>query len=64
MKQPNENLIAKFERLATHGRDIAPQQGYIKEIEAATNRGRDIIDAGKRGIESFPPAHQMLAGNK
>jgi hypothetical protein len=63
MKQPNENLTAQFERLATHGRDI-PHQGFVKEIEAATNRGRDIIDAGKRGIESFPPARQMLDGNK
>ena len=54
---------SKFEQLATHGRDI-PQQGYAKEIEAATQRGREVMDAAKRGIESFPPARQMLDGNK
>lgn len=50
---------SKFERLATHDRGI-PQQGYVKEIEAATNRGRDVMDAGKRGERNFPLARQVV----
>jgi len=54
-----------FERLATHDRGI-PQQGYAKEIKAATQRGRAQIaaDAATRGIKVFPPAEKMLDGNK
>jgi hypothetical protein len=76
MKQPNENLTAqfeknvqptppaepsKFEQLATRGRGI-PQQGYAKEIEAATQRGRERIaaDAGRRGERVFPPAREVV----
>jgi hypothetical protein len=76
MKQPNENLIAQFEnnaqptppapardfeRLATHERGI-PRQGFVKEIEAATQRGREQIaaDAGRRGERVFPPAREVV----
>ena len=50
-----------FERLATHDRGI-PQQGYAKEIEAATQRGREQIaaDAGRRGERVFPPAREVV----
>ena len=72
--KPTENLTDRFEqftkptppqdaatmeRLATHGRGIS-QQGFIKEIESATNRGREIMDAAKRGERNFPPARQVV----
>jgi hypothetical protein len=79
MKQPNENLTAQFEKNArptppAPARDFEriananalPSQGYVKSFNDATQRGRGQIaaDAGRRGIESFPPAKQMLDGNK
>jgi Domain of unknown function (DUF1611_N) Rossmann-like domain len=49
---------ATMERLATHERGI-PQQGWVKEAEAATERGRSIINSAHKGLASFPPARQL-----
>ena len=69
MKQPNENLTAQFEKnaqptppakprdfekLASNAKAL-PQVGYAREFQNAEQRGRDIL---------FPPARQMLEGNK
>lgn len=74
MSKPKTDLVQRFEkfttptppqdaatmeRLATHGRGM-PQQGYVKEVAAATNRGREIMDAGKRGERNFPPAREVV----
>lgn len=40
------------------GRNFQP--GYIREINAATERGRAAMKAGKAGERNFPPAKQVV----
>jgi len=47
---PNQDYAAAVER----GRNFQP--GYIKSINEQTARGRQMIDAAKRGENVFPPA--------
>jgi hypothetical protein len=74
MKQPKDNLVdafekfaetpkpidpAVFENLAADGRAV-PNVGYVRAYAEAENRGREIMDAAKRGERNFPPARQVV----
>ena len=69
--KPTENLpdkFAEFDRSFRHfaNSDLAgqvPQQGFVKEIEAATNRGREAINSARKGLDVFPPA-RLLSKHK
>jgi hypothetical protein len=48
-----------FENLASNAKTL-PQQGYAREFQNAEQRGREIMDAAKRGERNFPPARQVV----
>ena len=53
------NLKQTVAAAEERGRNFQP--GYIREINAATARGRAAMEAGKRGENLFPPA-RMVTG--
>jgi hypothetical protein len=66
--KPTENLPDKFAEFDRSFRHVAnsdhagqvPQQGYVREVQDATARGREAIAAGRRGERNFPPARQVV----
>jgi hypothetical protein len=52
------NLKQQIAAAEERGRNFQP--GYIREINAATERGRAAMEAAKRGERNFPPARQVV----
>jgi hypothetical protein len=49
----------EFEKLASNAKAL-PQVGYAREFPNAEQRGREMMDAGRRGERNFPPARQVV----
>ena len=57
--QPTPPAPARdFERIANA--NALPSVGYAREFQNAEQRGRDIMEAGRRGERNFPPAKQVV----
>lgn len=48
-----------FENLKANTQAL-PQVGYVREFQNTEQRGREIMDAARRGERNFPPARQVV----